>query len=186
MPPQDNSRNTIIFVVIAAIMLMAYSYFVMQPQAERRKAAQQAAAEQTATAPTAGAPSSAPGAVVYTTDRTVALARGGARVPIKTGTVTGSLSLRGARIDDLFLTDYQETIEPGSPAVELFRPEGMRHAYHAQFGWNGPNVPGGVPGPQTPWRLTEGATLTPTTPVTLTWDNGAGLRFTRKTAIHNQ
>ena len=74
MPPQDNSRNTIIFVVIAAIMLMAYSYFVMQPQAERRKAAQQAAAEQTATAPTAGAPSSTPGAVVYTTDRTVALA----------------------------------------------------------------------------------------------------------------
>ncbi|MFA4891851.1 membrane protein insertase YidC [Brevundimonas sp.] len=183
MPPQDNSRNTIIFVVIAAIMLMAYSYFVMQPQAERRKAAQQAAAEQTTAAPTA-APS--PGAVVFTTDRTVALGRGGARVPIQTGTVTGSLSLRGARIDDLFLTKYQETIEEGSPAVELFRPEGMRHAYQAQFGWNGPNVPGGVPGPQTPWRLTEGATLTPATPVTLTWDNGAGLRFTRRIAIDDQ
>lgn len=183
MPPQDNSRNTIIFVVIAAIMLMAYSYFVMQPQAERRKAAQQAAAEQTAAGPSTAVPSSTPGAVVFTTDRTVALARGGARVPIKTDTVTGSLSLRGARIDDLFLTDYQETIEPGSPAVELFRPEGMRHAYQAQFGWNGPNVPGGVPGPQTPWRLTEGATLTPTTPITLTWDNGAGLRFTRRIAI---
>ena len=180
MPPQDNSRNTIIFVVIAAIMLMAYSYFVMQPQAERRKAAQQVAAEQTTASPTA---TPAPGAVVFTTDRTVALARGGARVPIKTDTVTGSLSLRGARIDDLFLTDYQETIEEGSPAVELFRPEGMRHAYQAQFGWNGPNVPGGVPGPQTPWRLTEGATLTPTTPITLTWDNGAGLRFTRRIAI---
>ncbi|HVL42592.1 MAG TPA: membrane protein insertase YidC, partial [Brevundimonas sp.] len=105
MPPQDNSRNTIIFVVIAAIMLMAYSYFVMQPQAERRKAAQQAAvAEQTSGVPVAAA---SPGAVTFTTDRTVALARGGARVPIKTDTVTGSLSLRGARIDDLFLTRYQ-------------------------------------------------------------------------------
>jgi YidC/Oxa1 family membrane protein insertase len=184
MPPQDNSRNTILFVVIAAIMLMAYSYFVMQPQAERRKAAQQAAvAEQTAGAP---AIATTPGSVVFTTDRTVALARGGARVPIKTDTVTGSLSLRGARIDDLFLTKYQETLDEGSPAVELFRPEGMRHAYQAQFGWNGPNVPGGVPGPQTPWRLTEGATLTPTTPVTLTWDNGAGLRFTRRIAIDAQ
>ena len=33
MPPQNNSRNTIIFIVIASIMLLAYSYFVMQPQA---------------------------------------------------------------------------------------------------------------------------------------------------------
>ncbi|MBU3970654.1 MAG: membrane protein insertase YidC [Alphaproteobacteria bacterium] len=183
MPPQDNSRNTILFVVIAAIMLLAYSYFVMQPQAERRRAAQQAATEQTTDAPIT-APS--PSAAVFTEDRTVALARGGARVPIQTETVTGSLSLRGARIDDLFLTGYQETNEADSPPVELFRPEGMRHAYQAQFGWNGPNVPGGVPGPATPWRLTEGATLTPTTPVTLTWDNGAGLRFTRRIAVDAQ
>jgi YidC/Oxa1 family membrane protein insertase len=70
--------------------------------------------------------------------------------------------------------------------VELFRPQGMRHAYFAQFGWNGPNVPGGVPGPNTPWRLTQGETLTPTTPVTLTWDNGQGLRFTRRIAIDAQ
>ena len=180
MPPQDNSRNTILFVVIAGIMLIAYSFFVMEPQAARRKAAQQAAAEQTVAGPVT-APS--PSAAIFTEDRTVALARGGARVPIQTGTVTGSLSLRGARIDDLFLTGYQETNEADSPPVELFRPEGMRHAYQAQFGWNGPNVPGGVPGPATPWRLTEGATLTPTTPVTLTWDNGAGLRFTRRVAV---
>ncbi len=185
MPPQDNSRNTILFVVIAAIMLVAYSFFVMEPQAARRKAAQQAAAEQTAPGATLVA-SAAPVAAVFTEDRTVAMARGGARVPIQTGTVTGSLSLRGARIDDLFLTGYQETNEADSPPVELFRPEGMRHAYQAQFGWNGPNVPGGVPGPMTPWRLTEGATLTPTTPVTLTWDNGAGLRFTRRIAIDAQ
>ncbi|MGV8929757.1 MAG: membrane protein insertase YidC [Brevundimonas sp.] len=185
MPPQDNSRNTIIFVVIAAIMLVAYSFFVMEPQAARRKAAQQAAAEQTAAGPAAAA-ASAPSAIVFTEDRTVALARDGARVPIQTDTVTGSLSLRGARIDDLFLTDYQETNAADSPPVELFRPEGMRHAYYAQFGWSGPNVTGGVPGRDTPWRLTEGSILTPTTPVTLTWDNGAGLRFTRKISIDAQ
>jgi YidC/Oxa1 family membrane protein insertase len=188
MPPHDNSRNTILFVVIAGIMLIAYSFFVMQPQAEQRKAAQQAVAEQTAAGRTAEGPITAPppSAAVFTDDRTTALARGGARVPIQTATVTGSLSLRGARIDDLFLTRYQETNEAGSPPVELFRPEGMRHAYQAHFGWSGPNVPGGVPGPATPWRLTEGATLTPTTPVTLTWDNGAGLRFTRRIAIDSQ
>jgi YidC/Oxa1 family membrane protein insertase len=186
MPPQDNSRNTILFVVIAGLMLLAYSYFVMQPQAEQRKAAQRAAAERTVDAPAAGVAADTPGALVFTTDRTVALAQGGARVPIQTPNLTGSLLLRGGRIDDLFLTRYRETLDKGAPPVELFRPEGMRHAYQARFGWKGSNVPGGIPGPATPWRLTQGATLTQTTPVTLTWDNGAGLRFTRRIAIDEQ
>ena len=182
MPPHDNSRNTILFVVIAAIMLLAYSYFVMQPQAEQRRAAEQAAAGSTLAPITA--PSSS--AAVFTEDRTVALARNGARVPIRTGTLTGSLSLTGGRLDDLFLTRYRETIDKDSPAVELFRPAGMEHAFYAQFGWAGPNIPGGVPGPNTPWRLTQGSTLTPTTPVVLTWDNGAGLRFTRRISVDDQ
>jgi YidC/Oxa1 family membrane protein insertase len=180
MPPHDNSRNTIIFVVIAGLMLLAYSYFVMEPQAAKRREAQQATAEQTAAPITAPQP----GAAVFTTDRTVALGSG-ARVPIRTGTLTGSLSLTGGRIDDLFLTHYRETIDKDSPAVELFRPEGMEHAFFAQFGWTGQNVAGGVPGPATPWRLTQGSTLTPTTPVVLTWDNGAGLRFTRRISVDN-
>ena len=173
MPPHDNSRNTILFVVIAAIMLLGYSYFVMQPQAEKRRAAQQAAAEQTTESPIT---TPSPSAAIFTTDRTAAMATS-VRVPIETPKLRGSLSLTGARIDDLFLTDYRERLDADSPAVELFRPEGMRHAYQALFGWSGPNIPGGVPGKDTPWRLTEGSTLTPTTPVTLVWDNGAGLRF---------
>lgn len=182
MPPQENSRNTIIFLVIAGLMLAAYSYFVMKPQTEQRRAAQAAAEAQAAAPVTAPSPSSA----VFIEDRTVALGRGGARVPIRTGTLTGSLALTGGRIDDLFLTQYRETIDKDSPAVELFRPAGMKHAFFAQFGWSGPNVPGGVPGPATPWRLTQGSTLTPTTPVVLTWDNGAGLRFTRRVSVDEQ
>lgn len=184
MPPHDNSRNTILFVVIAGLMLIAYSYFVMQPQAEQRKAAQQAAAERTVETPAEPGMAAMP---VFIEDRRSALGAGDTvRVPIQTATLRGSLSLTGARIDDLFLTRYRERLDKDSPPVELFRPQGMQHAYYAQFGWNGANVPGGVPGPATLWRLTEGATLTPTTPVTLTWDNGAGLRFTRRISIDDQ
>jgi YidC/Oxa1 family membrane protein insertase len=184
MPPHDNSRNTILFVVIAGIALLLYSIFVMQPQAERRQAAQQAATERTVEGP-AGV--EMPATQVFIEDRRTALGAGDTvRVPIQTPTLRGSLSLTGARIDDLFLTRYRERLDRDSPPVELFRPQGMQHAYYAQFGWNGANVPGGVPGPTTPWRLTEGATLTPTTPVTLTWDNDAGLRFTRRISVDDQ
>jgi YidC/Oxa1 family membrane protein insertase len=182
----ENSRNTIIFFVCAAAIMLLYMVFVLNPQAERRKAAQVAAAEQSSQ-PARDASNTAlrPETAAFTTDRTQALGTA-ARVPIRTPTLTGSLSLVGGRIDDLFLARYRETLDPSSPPVELFRPAGMEHAYFAQFGWTGPNVPGGVPGPNTVWRLTGGATLTPATPVTLTWDNGQGLRFTRRIAVDDQ
>jgi len=178
----DNSRNTIIFVVIAMIFLLGYSEFVMKPQAERRQAAQLAANEQTVEG---AATTASPTTTVFVTDRRAALGAG-ARVPIETPTLKGSLSLEGGRIDDLFLTQYRDTLAADSPPVELFRPQGMAHSYSALFAWNGPNVPGGVPGPRTRWRLTAGSVLTPTTPVTLTWDNGQGLRFTRVIGIDAQ
>ena len=180
----ENTRNTIVFVVITVIFLFAYQTFVLGPQTQQRRAAQQAAAEKTVESadPTAGAPAAA----AYVSDRASALGQGGvARVPIETPTLKGSLSLMGGRIDDLFLTRYRETLAKDSPPVELFRPQGMEHAYFAQFGWSGGRT-GDAPGPNAVWRLTSGSTLTPTTPVTLTWDNGQGLRFTRVIAVDDQ
>jgi YidC/Oxa1 family membrane protein insertase len=162
-----------------------YYFMVMRPQAESRRQAQIVAAEQQqarSASDDAGLTPSGVAPGVFVTDRAQALGTV-ARIPIQTPTLKGSLSLQGARIDDLYLTRYRETLDKNSPPVELFRPQGMEHAYFAQFGWSGPNVAGGVPGPNTVWKLTKGETLTPATPVELTWDNGAGLRFTRVVSI---
>ena len=53
------------------------------------------------------------------------------RAPIATPALQGSISLKGARIDDLVMTDYRETVDPKSPAVKLFNPEGAEHAWFA-------------------------------------------------------
>ena len=181
----ENSRNTIIFIVCSVLILGIYWLTVLRPQAERRAVVQKAQAEQkTQTDINAGQTSQSPAGSTYVTDRGQALATA-ARVPIQSGTLKGSLSLQGARIDDLFLTDYKETQDKPEP-VELFRPQGMQNAYFAQFGWTGPNVVGGVPGPNTVWSLTNGSTLTPTTPITLTWDNQQGLRFTRVVSVDDK
>jgi len=184
----QNSRNTIIFFVCAALIMGVYYFMVMRPQAESRRQAQIVAAEQQKAreaSADAGLTPTGPAPGVFIKDRAQALGAV-ARVPIQTPTLKGSLSLQGARIDDLYLTNYKETLDKSSPPVELFRPQGMEHAYFAQFGWSGPNVAGGVPGPNTVWRLTKGETLTPATPVELTWDNGSGLRFTRLVSIDEQ
>ena len=97
----------------------------------------------------------------------------------------GSIALKGGRIDDLVLAKYHETVDPKSPNVVLFSPSGAPHPYYAEYGW----VPGsGVDPadarraiPSGRWRRT--APLTPSSPVTLVWDNGQGLVFRRTIAV---
>ncbi|MCU4654093.1 membrane protein insertase YidC [Roseibacterium sp. SDUM158016] len=108
-----------------------------------------------------------------------------ARIQIETPSLEGSISLRGGRIDDLSLREYRETIEEDAPIVRLLAPTGGAEPYYALYGW----APAGdldfeeVPGADTPWQLESGERLTPETPVTLIWDNGAGLVFRRTVAV---
>ncbi|MEO0999274.1 MAG: membrane protein insertase YidC, partial [Pseudomonadota bacterium] len=83
-----------------------------------------------------------------------------ARVTIETERLTGSLSLTGARIDDLALNDYRESLEERSPNVRLLSPAGANGAYYALHGWVGAAEAGELPGPATPWEVEAGDVLT--------------------------
>lgn len=98
------------------------------------------------------------------------------RVKIAAPRLKGSVSLLGARIDDLVLTDYRETLAPDSPLVRLLEPRSDDKPYYVQYGWSAsePNVK--VPDNDTAWAA-SGDTLSPGKPVTLSWDNGQGLTF---------
>ncbi|WP_276612351.1 membrane protein insertase YidC [Croceicoccus sediminis] len=96
------------------------------------------------------------------------------RVAIDAPEVAGSINPVGAKIDDLVLKTHRQTVEKDSGPVRLYSPEGTPAQQFAQFGFIGDNVR--LPGPDTVWQV-EGDRLTPATPVTLTWDNGEGLKF---------
>ena len=175
---QDNSRNTILFVICAVAMLLAYQFFVMGPQQKRLEAERRQAAVVAQANPIAAA---APGAAAFV-NRPQAVGAS-PRAPVENASVRGSINLRGARLDDLFLKDYRESIARDAPPVELFRPEGAKQAYFADVGWTG-TAP--TPNPNTIWTLTSGANLTPTTPLTLTHDTGQGLIFTRVITVDDR
>jgi len=104
------------------------------------------------------------------------------RVAIASPRVTGSIALRGGRIDDLVLNDYREEVDPSSPNIILLSPAGAKDAYYADYGWvaEAPGV--ALPGPDTLWQA-DGDKLSPDRPVTLRWDNGQGLTFYRSFAL---
>ena len=100
------------------------------------------------------------------------------RIAIDTPTLKGSINLKGAVIDDLVLSDYHQDLAKTSPAVVLYAPTGTAESALAGFGWAG----AGVPSADTVWQA-DGKNLTPETPVTLHWDNGAGQLFSLKLSV---
>ena len=71
------------------------------------------------------------------------------RVHIDTPSLHGSIALTGGRIDDVTLINYRETIDPTSPEIVLFSPQGAPDAYFAEHGWVAPGGAIPVPGPTT-------------------------------------
>ena len=201
-------KNTILAIVLSLVVVVGWQFFVGYPQMEKQRqeallkqreqahpqpgASQPGAAQPATPAPQAGqvsAPpvpggSAAPGAAPSGAPAREGVVTASPRVMISTPTVNGSIDLKGARIDNLALEQYRETVDPRSPPIVLFAPSGAPDAYYAEFGW----VPAAataqkVPGPDTVWKQEGGGALTADHPVTLSYDNGDGLIFRRTIAV---
>jgi YidC/Oxa1 family membrane protein insertase len=200
-----DNRNTILAVILSGLVLIAWQYFYNVPQMERQRAQTQAQTElaksSTPATPGSATPGSTtpqpgatpspttpgqPSATAPVVSRDTAITAT-PRIKIETPRVTGSISLRGARIDDLALVQYRDTVDPNSPAIVLFSPSNTAHPYYAEFGW----VPASgstarLPDQNTVWQQEGSGTLSPGNPVTLKYDNGEGLTFRRTIAIDDR
>ncbi|MCJ8323678.1 MAG: membrane protein insertase YidC [Rhizobiales bacterium] len=200
------NKNLILVLILSFAFLFGWQMFIVGPQQEKEQAAfeleQQAQklAELNGTTPAnataqsngtslptangSSLPSANTGAAPKTAtaaEASLSLAEQKAqnlRVFIESARISGSIALIGGRVDDISLNDYREELDETSPDVTIFSPSGTEAPYYADFGWaavNGVAVPTG----KTRWTRTSGKTLTETTPVTLSWDNGAGITFNR-------
>jgi len=195
-----DNRNTILAVILSGLVLIAWQYFYNVPQMEKQRAQTQTQAELAKPSPQATPGSSTtpqPGATPSTTPATsgqppAMVSREAAiaatpRIKIDTPRLIGSISLKGARIDDLSLVKYRETVNPESPAVVLYSPSNTASPYYAEFGW----VPAAgstarIPDQTTVWQQEGSGALSPTNPVILKYDNGDGLTFRRTIAIDDR
>ena len=195
----QDQKNTIIAIVLSAIVLIAWQYFFATPQANKqRQLAEQQRLEQSQQPPAApaGGPTAQPS--------NIPLAPGQAgtagaplprekvitetpRIAIDTPSVKGSIALKGARLDDLSLVKYRETVDPNSPAIVLLAPSGTAEPFYAEFGWvAGPGASFKVPNAETEWRKEGSGALQIGRPITLVWDNSEGLEFRRTISVDDK
>ncbi|QIE46673.1 membrane protein insertase YidC [Pseudohalocynthiibacter aestuariivivens] len=189
----DQNKNLILATALSFFVILIWFVLFPPPEADPVDPSTQITEGSDLTAPSADAPDVAAAPAVAGGTATTAApeaesaakASDAPRIAIESPSLKGSISLLGGRIDDLSLKNYRETVEPGSDIVSLLAPIGDFNPYYALFGWApGQNLTQDtVPGANTIWAQDGTGTLTPQTPVTLSWDNGAGLTFRREIAV---
>jgi YidC/Oxa1 family membrane protein insertase len=185
-----DQKNLLIAIVLSVAILFGFQYVFTKflppppPPAPARPAATATPASPAGQAPGTASPEAGTAPAAPTAETREQAVTEQPRVRIDTPRVHGSIALIGGRIDDVTLADYRETVDPKSPEVVLLWPTGTKEPYFAAFGWiDGANSGVKLPDAQTKWSAPAGAVLSPGHPVTLTWDNGAGLTFTRTISI---
>ncbi len=188
---QDN-KNLYLAIALSILVIVGWNYFYGAPQLEK---ARQAQTQQQNVPLQPGTPGKTPNpspqpvttndAAGATETRAAALAAS-PRIKLDTASLSGSIDLKGARVDDVLLKAYRETTDPHSPNIVLLSPTGSPHAYYAEMGFvTKPGESLVLPGPNTIWHADQ-ETLTAATPVTLTYDNGQGLIFHRKISVDDR
>jgi YidC/Oxa1 family membrane protein insertase len=186
----NEHKNTLLFIVLSAIILIGWQLLFGVPQMQRQKEpAPTSPPPVTTPAPAPQAPSTpspSTSSAPAPSTRKQALAQS-PRVPIETARLAGSIALKGGRIDDLLLTQYRETVDASSPPIELLSPSGSPNPFYAEFGWLAPQgVTIKQPDENTVWTQQGSGALRVDHPVTLVWDNGEGLEFRRTIAVDDK
>jgi YidC/Oxa1 family membrane protein insertase len=179
--PQDTNRM-MIALGVSLLILLAWHFGYEKPRQEKQQQQQmeQIAAQKKATAaiPVAAAqPVKTKQAIIAQTKR----------IAIKGDKISGSISLTGARLDDIQLNNHYTTID-NSQRVSLLAPSGTENAYYLESGWISDDKALSVPDSNTVWSLKAGskAELVTNGAVTVQWDNGQGFLFERVIALDDQ
>ena len=166
----QNQRNLILAVVLSCLVFLGWTFLSARFFPVAAPPSTKIVNGKSVPLPTPESQASQPARV---RDRAIVLGES-PRIQILTPRVAGSINLKGARIDDLTLTDHRETIAKDSPPVRLLSPGGTQDAYFAQFGWSGTGAL--LPDASTVWTADKNR-LTPEQPVTLSWNNNKGQLF---------
>jgi YidC/Oxa1 family membrane protein insertase len=184
----QDTKNLILAIALSVAVLVGWQYYFGMPLLETKKQGevlpQQAGAPHDAASapvnPQAVLPQSANGAAAISREDALSA---GPRVTIDTPKLKGSIALKGGDIDDVAFKAYRETVDPASPNIVLFSPDGTPNAYFARFFWlaaSGTTI--ALPSSSTVWTASA-TVLTEKAPLQLQWDNGQGFLFKRVIAV---
>ena len=180
------NRNVIIAVILSTAILIGWSmYFENPDEAQRKRLELQGKTETQTNIQKPETPQTAKVNPTKAISRSDALKETD-RVFIENSNLSGSISLRGALIDDIILKNYRETLDKSSKPIVVLSPKKSEDGYFVESGWATTKSDVKVPDNNSVWQIREGKKLTPASPVTLEWNNREGVVFSKKIELDDK
>ena len=175
-----DTRNVIAAISLSAAVIILYSLF-FQPDPAIIK---QNLAEQKKIENNTDTPSLDKNENFAKLSRTDALKEND-RIQFENGSVVGSISLKGAAIDDLTFKEYNVELN-GSDKITLLSPRNVEDGYLIESGFVSTNKNIDIPDASTVWKVSGNKRLTNNSPVKLTWSNSQGITFEKYISLDDQ
>lgn len=175
-----DTRNVIAAISLSAAVIILYSLFFQPDPATIKKNL----AEQNKIENNEDTPSLDKNENFAKLSRTDALKEND-RIQFENGSVVGSISLKGAAIDDLTFKEYNIELN-GSDKITLLNPRNVEDGYLIESGFVSTNKNIDIPDASTVWEVSGNKKLTNNSPVKLTWSNTQGITFEKHISLDDQ
>jgi YidC/Oxa1 family membrane protein insertase len=175
----NNNVNMFAAVLLSILIIIGWQYFYEKPKLEQTTAQNQQYQESVQKLKEVQLKDNRQ----VITDRYSAIKESD-RVYFTNDSIEGSISLKGARIDDLQLKKYKKTIDSDSTNVELLSPGNTKEAYFAEFGWISKDNEEAVPNSNSLWSSDKN-NIEAGEVANLYWINKNGVKFILTISLDN-
>ena len=169
-----DSKNVIAAIALSSAVIVLYSLFFVPEQSTTK----QNLAEKNKIEQNTDTPSLVEKETLVQISRDEALNQN-KRVQFENQSIIGSISLKGAAIDDLTFKNYNTELE-GDEKIILLSPRNIEDGYLIESGFVTSDKNIDIPNAETIWSLKGNNKLTNQSPIQLTWTNNQGITFEKE------
>ena len=170
------TRNIIAAISMSAAVIILYTLFFAPPPVTQENIAEKNKTEQNSDAPSLDQKEN-----VIEISREQALSES-ERIEFENKSIIGSISLKGAAIDDLTFKEYNVVLN-GNEKVNLLAPRNSEQGYLVESGFITTDKNVKIPNANSIWSISGNNKLTPQSPIKLTWTNDEGISFEKEISI---
>jgi len=174
-----DTKNVIAAISLSAAVIILYSLFFAPPPITKENLAEKNKTQQNTDAPSLDQKEN-----VTEISRDEALSQS-KRIQFENQSVVGSISLKGAAIDDLTFKEYNVSLD-SNEKINLLAPRNATNGYLIESGFITTDKNIEIPNAQTNWSVSGNSKLTDQSPVKLTWSNNQGITFEKEISLDDQ
>ena len=175
-----DTKNVIAAISLSAAVIVLYSLFFLPEPVQRTEIL----SEKDKTETNTDTPSLDQKETLIKISRDEAIEQN-ERVNFENNNIKGSISLKGAIIDDLTFKQYNTDLESNKNVV-LLNPRNVENGYFIESGFVTSDKNIDIPNSDSLWLLEDNNKLTQDNIIKLSWENNQGIKFIKEISLDNQ